>query len=143
MGHGQALAAVLPGDADPGQAAVEEHALQLAAAGDPGQLLLVGAERADHAAVPVSCGRGGMLAASHVRARWVKVSTSSMSVVIAHQSAFLRLEEVGDAGRMLRRGHRRVGASVVTRRRNRCRSWSKVTPMPPWSCTQSCISSGP
>ena len=78
VGRGEALAAVGAREADAGEAGVEEHALELAVAGDLGELLLVGALVAQHPDQSTPGSAGARLARIQVRARSRKVSTSSI-----------------------------------------------------------------
>ena len=63
-------------------------------------------------------------------------------VVGAHAATSCALDRGRRCAGGARRACRRARGSTVRRRRKRCRSCSKVTPMPPWSCTQSCSELG-
>src|SRR5256885_13295851 len=134
----EALTAVLPRYADTGEPGVEEAPLDLAVMRDVGQLLLLGneLERADHAlrrcgaevrTDPRSGSRPERLDVFDLwLAHWCAPS-STMSAIRCRCSA----------------GVPSSARSTVSRRTNKCRSCSNVTPIPPCICTQSCTSSAP
>ena len=143
----QPLSAVLARNADPGEPRVEEHALQLSIVRDRGQLF---ARRSSPACVnSVRSSTGRRLARIQARARaGGSCSTSSTRRLVRSRAALMPRQP--SAARRAWRGAgdgrpacRRSARFSVTRRRKRWRSCSKVTPIPPWICTQSCTSSAP
>src|SRR5690606_20625067 len=125
-----------------------QHPLQLAVAGDGRQLLLVGDP------TPQRRRLGG-------RRLEVGADPGPRPLPEALDVLDLGVAVGGDRGLLARHAARSLSTTMsatrwrwsagvpnsvrftVWRRRNRCRSCSNVTPMPPCSCTQSCSSSDP
>ena len=134
----EAQAAVLGREADPGEPAVPQRALQLT--------LDVPTRSSTRSLADAVAESGGMLSASQARARSRKSSTGSRppaAVLLVVAGALTTPRPAGGrrCARRARSGCRGRSGSTVARRRYRWRSCSQVTPMPPWSWTQSWISS--
>ena len=139
VGRGQSLASVGAGDADPGEAAVEEQPLELPTVLQVGELLLIVAPGSLEAADAVGGARHVLRQPGPGAGGEV---LDALHVVSAHE-ATCRAANISVSRAACWLGVPRSAALVTTRRRNRCRWWSKVTPIPPCICTQSCTSSGP
>ena len=145
----QALATVGARDADAGQAAVEQHALELAVAGDRGPFgLFVATESLPPQLLQGDLPKGG----PDVRPGPVPKALEILDVLGAWRLLGGDRAHAATASRASSRAAIRwrwsagvpiTARSTVRRRRNRWRSCSNVTPIPPCICTQSCTSSAP
>ena len=132
MGPGQPLAAVLDGEAEAGEPPVEEQSAAGAGPARPSRP----PRPAGRCSSP--SGRRGMTSASQAAPASRKASTSSMAVVWPRPSLAPSQPDRPRPPARGGRGASRTGTrSSTTRRRYRWRSWSQVTPMPPWNWTQS------
>ena len=139
---GQALAAVLAREADPGEARVEHLALDLAVVLEVEPLLLLGEVQQRRAVLLVrarACAGwpGSRYAPAAGNPRQTRAACRLMPSPF---QPLLRRRPPSAAGAPA--GCRTSARLTVTRRRYRWMSCSKVTPMPPCICTQSCSSFG-
>src|ERR1700722_11096102 len=136
MCGGEALSAVFDRNTDAGEAAVVELALKMAAGRDARKHVLIGVARRREKGVSVGlrCGR-------HVVSQ--PGTRANGEVVGAYLGAHLRRSpgsaaSTNPTSRWVKSAGVANAFAATTARRNRtCRSWSAVTPMPPWSWTQS------